>query len=76
MYRVENGKIGVLIYDAELYGEQYKVDAFRTLQMLIEWTSSGIADTHTDGLNCVSTAWENLTRTYDGEDTKNDSGGQ
>ena len=69
-YRSQNGKIGAMIYDAELQGDRYQSDAFRTLQILREWTSGGTAETHTDGANDVLTAWGNLTDTYDGEDAK------
>ena len=64
MYRTQNGTIGAMLCDAELQGERYEGDAFRTLQILREWTSGGTAETYTDESNNVVDAWNNLTNIY------------
>ena len=59
-YHKEHGEIGNKIYDAVHFGWQYDQDAFKVLQILKEWTSTGTATTHADTEYNVQTAWDNL----------------
>ena len=69
-YRKEHGEIGNKIYDAVHFGRQYDQDAFKVLQILKEWTSSGTATTHVESEYNVQTAWDNLKINYEGSDAK------
>ena len=68
-YRINHGRLGALIYDAQFTGEQYETDDYEILSILKAWTAGGLGHSYVETAPNAQVAWEALKTAYESIDS-------